>query len=66
MAKGKSGRIVIEMDPELKEDLYVELKNNGLTLKDWFLQSVAKFLKDEDQLPLAFDRVEAKSEERAS
>jgi len=55
MAKGNSGRIVIEIDPELKEDLYQELKVNGLTLKGWFLNRVSNFLKDDEQLPLSFD-----------
>ena len=66
MAKGKSGRIVIEIDPELKEDLYVELNHHGLTLKDWFLKRVSKFLKDDDQISLAFDRPDGKSEKRVS
>ena len=66
MAKGKSGRIVIEIDPELKEDLYVELNHHGLTLKDWFLKRVSKFLKDDDQISLAFDPPDGKSEKRES
>ncbi len=66
MAKGKSGRIVIEIDPELKEDLYVELNHHGLTLKDWFLKRVSKFLKDDNQIPLEFDCSDVKSEERVS
>ena len=66
MANGKSGRIVIEIDPELKEDLYVELNHHGLTLKDWFLKRVSNFLKDENQIPLAFDRPDVKSEKRVS
>lgn len=37
MARGKSGRIVIEVDPDLKNALYVELARLGMTLKDWFI-----------------------------
>ncbi len=66
MAKGKSGRIVIEIDPRLKEDLYVELNHHGLTLKDWFLKRVSNFLKDDNQIPLEFDGSDVKSEERVS
>lgn len=66
MAKGKSGRIVIEIDPNLKEDLYVELKSHGLTLKDWFLEGVTGFLKNENQIHLAFDQADNKATKRAS
>jgi hypothetical protein len=66
MAKGKSGRIVIEIDPTLKEDLYVELKSHGLTLKDWFLEGVTSFLKNENQIHLAFDQADNKTTKRAS
>ncbi|WP_197427678.1 hypothetical protein [Alteromonas sp. Mac1] len=42
MAVGKSGRIVLEIDPELKEKLHAEVKMKGLTLKEWFLINVEK------------------------
>ncbi|NLK93300.1 MAG: hypothetical protein GX273_09295 [Bacteroidales bacterium] len=37
MARGKSGRIVLEVDPKLKKDLYLELARREQTLKDWFV-----------------------------
>jgi hypothetical protein len=37
MARGKSGRIVLEVDPVLKKDLYLELARREQTLKDWFV-----------------------------
>lgn len=37
MSVGNSGRIVIEVDPALKRQLYVFLAEQGLTLKDWFV-----------------------------
>ncbi len=37
MAKGDSGRIVLEIDPELKKDLYAVLALEHLTLKEWFI-----------------------------
>ncbi len=37
MARGKSGRIVLEIDPELKKDLYLELTRRDKTLKEWFV-----------------------------
>ena len=36
---GESGRIVIEVAPELKRRLYSALALSGSTLKDWFLQA---------------------------
>ena len=44
MARGPSGRLVIEVDPQLKHDLHAALAAEGLTLKDWFLQHAAGFI----------------------
>ena len=52
MAKGSSGRIVIEIDPALKQELYKALEKEDLTLKEWFLQNTNKFLKNRSQLSL--------------
>lgn len=52
MARGESGRIVLEIDPSQKEDLYSALTRDGLTLKDWFLRQAAQYLCDKDQLLL--------------
>ncbi len=52
MAKGSSGRIVIEVDPELKHELYEALAKEDLTLKDWFLLNANKYLKNKGQLSL--------------
>lgn len=49
MAKGSSGRLVIEIDPELKKELYEALEKEELTLKDWFLKNAGQFLKDKAQ-----------------
>jgi len=52
MAKGTSGRLVIEVDPELKNELYQALEKEGLTLKKWFLMNTDQFLKNKSQLNL--------------
>lgn len=52
MARGESGRIVLEIDPSQKDDLYSVLKKDGLTLKDWFLQQASQYLRDRSQLSL--------------
>ncbi len=55
MAKGTSGRIVIEIDPALKRQLYAKLEKEGMTLKDWFLKKTDKYLYEEgEQLSLRF------------
>ena len=54
MPVGNSGRIVIEMDPELKQELYRCLVNDKLSLKEWFLGNVDLYLSDKTQLPFEF------------
>ncbi len=54
MAIGSSGRIVIEVDPAIKHDLYAVLEREGVTLKDWFLRQAADYVRASGQLPLAF------------
>lgn len=52
MPRGKSGRVVVEMDPSLKGDLYDALEKDGLTLKDWVLSQAERYLSERDQLRL--------------
>jgi hypothetical protein len=56
MAKGTSGRVVIEVDPALKGELYAILDRDGLTLKEWFVQRANNYVADSVQpsLELAF------------
>lgn len=37
MARGKSGRVVLEIDPELKRRLYYALEHRQQTMKEWFV-----------------------------
>ena len=37
MARGSSGRIVIEVDPEFKNRVYVALAKQQMTMKEWFV-----------------------------
>jgi len=46
MARGKSGRIVIEVEPELKNELYASLAHSGKTLKDWFVGAAEEYCED--------------------
>lgn len=44
MSRGNSGRIVIEIDPQVKHSLYLALASDGSTLKDWFLSHTTAYL----------------------
>lgn len=44
MAKGDSGRVVVEIDPKLKRELYSALAIDGQTLKDWFIAAAENFV----------------------
>lgn len=46
---GESGRIVIDVQPELKRRLYASLSLSGSTLKDWFMQVAEDFCQDRGQ-----------------
>ncbi len=55
MSIGRSGRVVIEIDPALKKTLHATLMKNGLTLKDWFVLSAENYLTNTTQRSLPFD-----------
>ena len=58
MARGQSGRIVLEVDPSLKNELYSLLAQDGVTLKDWFLERAEKYISRKTaQLPLIFNNI---------
>lgn len=61
MSIGTSGRIVIEIEPESKRQLYAALARDGLTLKDWFLRNVEQYMTASSQLPLTFSKGDSKS-----
>ena len=48
MARGSSGRLVIEVSPDLKEHLYAQLMAEGVTLKEWFTSRVEAYLRERD------------------
>lgn len=55
MSIGNSGRIVIEIEPELKRKLHSVLRLEGTNLKTWFLNYVEELLADKGQQSLPFD-----------
>ena len=55
MPVGKSGRIVIEIDPELKQALYQSLGEDESNLKEWFLGQVDVYLSGKSQKVFNFE-----------
>jgi hypothetical protein len=55
MSIGKSGRIVIEIEPELKKELHSVLRKEGTNLKTWFLEHVDQLLAEKSQKTLPFE-----------
>ena len=49
MPKGNSGRIVIEVSPDLKGRLYLALASDNSTLKDWFVEAAKQYIADREQ-----------------
>ena len=52
MARGESGRIVLEVEPSFKAELYNALEKDGYTLKAWFLEQASFYLGERDQLQM--------------
>ncbi len=61
MSIGTSGRIVIEIEPELKKELHAVLRKEGTNLKTWFLANVDQLLSDKLQQSLPLDGVDQTS-----
>lgn len=55
MSIGNSGRIVIEIEPELKRELHSVLRLEGTNLKTWFLNHVEELLAEKGQQSLPFE-----------
>ena len=66
MPVGKSGRIVIEIDPDLKQELYRSLGKDESSLKEWFLDHVDGYLSGKSQIAIDFDSDRPNRAERVS
>lgn len=64
MSVGLSGRVVIEMDPELKKALHAALAARGLTLKQWFVLQAEEYLNTTMQPSLPFTQTEPVKDEK--
>jgi hypothetical protein len=52
MPIGSSGRIVVEVEPELKRRLYAALALDQQHLKDWFLAVAEAYISSSEQKEL--------------
>jgi hypothetical protein len=52
VSQGPSGRIVVEIDPSRKRELYARLEVDGLTLKEWLLRHIEAYLGEPAQVPM--------------
>lgn len=52
MSIGTSGRVVIEIPPEIKRELHAALCRDGQTLKQWFMLRVEEYVQENKQLSI--------------
>ena len=43
---------MLEVEPNLKRELYLALEVEGMTMKDWFLRSATTYIQEHRQPPL--------------
>lgn len=51
MARGPSGKLVIEIDPELKDALHARLAQEKRTVKQWLVQQAEEYLRWQQASP---------------
>lgn len=49
MAKGPSGRLVVDIDPGLKRELHASLAADGTTFKEWVTARIDQYLDERRQ-----------------
>lgn len=63
MPVGSSGRVVIEVNPELKHQLHELLRRRGTNLRAWFIDQAVDFIEENSgQLELGLDEPAEESE----
>jgi len=63
MPRSDSGRVVIDLDPEFKRELYSALKEDESNLKAWFVERATDYVEDKRQ-PSLFSRQSAVPQSR--
>ena len=49
MAKGPSGRLVVDIEPTLKREFHAALAAEGRTFKDWVILRIEQYLEERQQ-----------------
>jgi hypothetical protein len=49
MPRSDSGRVVIDLDPEFKKELYSALREDDSNLKNWFIEKARHYVEDKKQ-----------------
>ena len=62
MAIGGSGRVVLEVEPELKRRLYSILALENKTLKEWFITMAEQHIEAQQQPGLFGTKTDKKSQ----
>lgn len=52
MSVGTSGRVVVEIPPDLKRELHALLSSEGKTLKSWFVAYAEEYVRHSGQLTI--------------
>ena len=58
MSVGGSGRIVIEIAPDMKRELHAALSRDGQTMKSWFVVRAEEYIRNNKQLSMFGNRQE--------
>lgn len=69
MARGSSGRLVVDLDPGLKREFHAALAADGTTFKEWVLTRVSAYFEDRQQprLPgISYSALEPEEAARAA
>lgn len=66
MAQGSSGRVVIDIDPVLKKDIYDAIRSRGSNMREWFLHMVEREFELSEAERHAISNGEATTERRVA
>lgn len=66
MAIGESGRIVLEIEPQLKRELYSSLALESKSMKEWFVSLAEQYVRTQGQPELFAQQEPAKYSVRKS
>jgi len=66
MSRGPSGRIVAELEPDLKHQLYVALSSDRMTFKEWLVGQAERYISEQRQPTLFAAEVQPPTKSRSA